>query len=170
MSRTSKTEPYTVRSIEYALTFSLKPNIYRNTIGLQLDMGERDINMFISDMKAEGLLLAELTPNANIHFHGLFVFNVKEPILKRIEFFVKDYFRKSKVIGFICMKPVVETIGWLQYMLKDYDITKELLERNPIRWNHTLPILSNVHGIMMIEPYFNKKQIEENQNIKKEER
>lgn len=168
MSANSKNEPQkvkTIESMEYAITISLKPHIYRNDIDKQLEITMTEIREFLSNTKATGLLVTELTKASNIHYHGILKFNVNEQLCKRIPFMLNDYFRKSKIIGFICTKQLTDQIGWIQYMLKNYSDTKDLMKINPIRFNKGITEISEEFGIITQYPYLTHEEITKYKDI-----
>lgn len=122
-------------TVDYAITFTLRSTMYKYQIEVQKNKAHEDIALFIKDLDACGIICTEITPNGNVHFHGLLNFRVYENIAKRIDFYVKDYFRRSKVIGFTCLKQITEFQGWIRYCLGEYSKTKDLLNSNPIIYN-----------------------------------
>lgn len=154
------------RTQSFAITITIRPKYFNLSIEDQLNKAEPDILTFLSDMNAHGIITTEITKNGNLHFHGTIDINLMNKYHKNIDFFCKDYFRFSKNIGFICVKPITDEVQWLQYILKDYDVTKDLLDRNPIRFN------SNGKSFFEYDPnnhqYYSAEFLEKNANQKSE--
>lgn len=161
----SQNERY--KSIPIAVTFTLKPSVFTHCLDKQIQLSMSQIRDFIDCTNSSGFLIVELTKNYNVHFHSTMELMVPEKYLHKLEYYVKDYFRKSKIIGFIVVKPITDEIKWLQYMLKNYDKTLDYLEefdyKSPILWNSTYTT-----DKLQLMRYYSTKQIIDNKNISEE--
>lgn len=128
--------PEKITSVDYFITFTLKPHQHKEDVDDQRSKGIKLIEGFYELLEASGLLVFELTKSMNVHFHSLVKFHTTESVLKRIKFHIHDYFRKSKVIGFIDFQQATDYNKVLMYLLYDYDETKLFTDLNPICWNY----------------------------------
>lgn len=119
-------------TIFYALTITLKPKMYNHQAEEQYDIAKPVIyNMNLG----EATVICELTKAYNVHFHCLIEVNetatFKGPKGKLISFerYVCDKFRNNPVIGFVYVKKCTDKSGWITYMLKDIEQTKQNIAR-----------------------------------------
>lgn len=114
-------------SNEYAITITLKPSMYHMTAVMQRNAIQGIINS-LTDIKIS--VMVELTKSFNVHLHG----TVKVPMkgLKSPEHIVNDVFRNLKDVGYVCVKPIDDYPHWQSYCLKDYAVTKNELNENPV--------------------------------------
>lgn len=129
-----------------AITLTIQPKHYRENIDKQYDLVKNELLMAPFYLS----LVTEITKNGNLHFHGL----VKEFIIanrKRGTFrqFIHNFFRKSKVIGFVNLTEVTDQRGWYEYCFKDYNKTKEDLDFAPIVILNDVPDFP--HGLEIIQ-------------------
>lgn len=120
---------------EYFLTLTLKPFLYKESVKRQLEITEDQIKDFLKHMDASGVMVFETTKSANVHYHALLTFNVPEFISKRLIYYVQDYFRKSKVIGFVDCQQVIDYKKVLFYLFYDYEETELNTEIKPVQFN-----------------------------------
>lgn len=139
-----------IKSVDYFVTFTLRPTQYKHSIAVQLEKADYQILEFFEHMNTEGILVFELTKSANIHYHGILSFRCDDHRLKRLEFYIKDYFRKSSIIGFIDMSQVLDYNKTLTYLFKDYDDTKLFTECHPIRFNQKLEYVEDIQSYMTV--------------------
>lgn len=156
-----------IRTQEYALTMTLKPSLFKLPLQEQIERSMVDIYKFMEYLTAEGLLIAEITKNANIHYHGILTFNVRSKYSTYIEYHIKDLLRTSTKVGFICIKPVTEETKWKQYILKDISATSALINMNPIVYN--LKSIDESKGSLewkSYSPYMTSEEIQANRDLK----
>lgn len=100
---------------QYDLTHELLPKIYTAA-------GCKNISM-----------VAELTKNADIHYHGTFTYPGYN--LMKVIYILKNVMRKYKEFGFAMYKVVDDEEGWVDYLGKEIEQTQEMLGRRPIICN-----------------------------------
>lgn len=118
-------------SVEYAFTVTLLPKIYTHPAEKQYDLTYIEIMRILEGQSQAYTLIAELTKGANIHYHGIIKyldFKAKTNLTKQ---FI-DAFRNSKLFGHINIKQVTDLKGWVDYLQKDIDSTRESINRPPI--------------------------------------
>lgn len=116
-------------TVGYCITLTLKPKLYVATPENQVDYSD----LFIRFMEAKGAkltLVAELTKQYNIHYHGYI--ELPKKLSKNPIKYIYDVLRKMEYYGFTCIKPCTDYEGWYQYMIKDYYHTKDNININPI--------------------------------------
>lgn len=121
-------------SNEYAVTITLKPSMYHMTAVMQRNAIQGIINSFTAAVKMS--VICELTKSFNIHLHGTIKVN-RDALNKSVkgkspEHQIHDLFRNIKDIGFVCVKPIDDYPHWQQYCLKNYKLTKDELNENPV--------------------------------------
>lgn len=124
-----------IKSVDYFMTFTLKPLMYSKVILYQMNKGYEHIEMLFDSLKFEGLCVFELTKGLNVHFHALGNFNTGYDVKDRILPLVHDFFRKSKIIGRIDIQQCIDWSKTYRYLLKDHDETKTITTENPILYN-----------------------------------
>jgi len=122
--------PY--NSVKYAFTVTLQPQLYKSSIQDQYDNTYLELSKRLKCLASTVALIAECTPNKNIHYHGMIQFHVKTK--DHILDFV-DLFRKSKIFGYKNIKQIEDESGWLEYITKDVLHTRSILNRPPIILN-----------------------------------
>lgn len=115
-------------SSEFALTITLHPKMYHMAMIMQRNALQGILNSLQEYCKMS--MIVEITTSYNIHAHG--VIQVPLNHNKSVQHIVHDIFRCIKDIGFICVKPIDDSEGWLDYCLKDYHITNTELIENPV--------------------------------------
>lgn len=103
-----------------ACTFTLKPVQYRCPLSKQYE----NVKSVLSDSPFKFSLVCEITNSGNLHMHGIIdqIHKVQYGTFKQS---VVEYFRLSKVVGFICLKELTDKDGWINYCFKNYFITKK---------------------------------------------
>lgn len=116
---------------KYALTVTLKPNLYRYKAEQQYDTTYikliDKLNILSSSKK---LVVAELTNSANIHYHCMLIFPLG--IAKCYQKYIIDGFRNMKEFGFVCVKQITDEQGWIEYLTKNLKETQMAIQRPPI--------------------------------------
>lgn len=153
------------RTMAFAITLTIRPKYFPLSLERQLDISEADILTFLSDMDSRGFIIAEITKNANIHYHGIIDMNLQNRYHQKIDLYIKDYFRYSNKIGFVCVKPITDEVRWSQYIMKDLNSTNAFLERNPIRFNSNGKSVFDPDGHIDNMLYYSKEYISKNSNI-----
>lgn len=119
----------------YSLTITLKPKLYSFGVEQQYDLAKPIVtNLNIGKMTC----VAELTKSYNVHFHMLLerdttlqcIGSKGRPI--SFEHFIANKFRNSDTIGFFQLKKIDNKQGWIDYMSKDIQKTKEDMGRRVV--------------------------------------
>lgn len=82
-------------------------------------------------------IVAELTQQANIHYHSYVRF------YGNVEDFILEYKHMTKELGFCEIKTIFDINNWIKYMRKDIEKTKEILSmktpfaRNPRNYKNS---------------------------------
>jgi hypothetical protein len=136
-------------SQHYAITITLKPKWYKINASNQLARTATYILQALVSMGRFSITY-ELTPQGNIHYHGVIEFSQmwymnKHPIMRW-----HNYWRRDEYVGFTCIKVMTDGEGWKKYVMKDVHRTNELLAgafkyTNPIRDKHQLVDYLPVH-------------------------
>lgn len=121
------------KSIRYAFTVTLNPKLYNEPASQQFDKSSEELFKHLVLMfNANFVLVSELTKNYNIHYHGSIEFIMidvkKYNLMKR---FV-DSFRKSKLFGFVNIKPIDNEPIWIDYIGKEFHNFCSDTNRRPI--------------------------------------
>lgn len=120
---------------QYAITITVNPKFYSLTLEEQYDLLQEELNDICNVNEIHLDLIVELTQSFNIHGHGYISIPRKqstESPPKRIH----DFFRKSKIIGHIMVKPIDHYNGWYDYCVKEFRTTKQNMMRDPVIHNH----------------------------------
>lgn len=117
-------------SWELALTVTLKPKMFSKEPEKQYDETATPLLLKLADKMEELLIIAECTKSMNVHYHLMCRMKLKEGQYATKE--LHKLFRNDIMFGFINVKPVTDIPGWLEYIKKDLDITKGMLNRRPI--------------------------------------
>jgi len=152
--------PEKFTTVEYFITFTLKPYQYKDDVETQRSRGIKAIEGFFLALEASGLVIFELTKNMNVHFHSVVKFHTHQSVINRLKFHIHDYFRASKVIGYVDFQQVLDYNKVLKYLLYDYKETEQLTQLNPICWNEK----NEYQEIGQVEyfgykPYITKEEI-----------
>lgn len=122
-------------SYEMAFTVTLKPKLYDYRATEQYDLSFQQIfeKLLLLSYKNQFTLVAELTKNFNIHYHGI----VKMPLegkscMKKFH----DAFRGSKLFGFVNIKQITEQPIWIEYISKEIGNTRDLVSRPPVIYDY----------------------------------
>lgn len=119
---------------DYAFTITLKPPLYRFNLREQIEK-TKDKLLKMTNYVAKLTLVAEVTKNLNVHYHGIVAFEKEDQYHGCSEQYCaafKDVFRKSKDFGFICIKPIDNFPKWVAYILKDRKRTFALTRTHPL--------------------------------------
>lgn len=116
-------------SQRYSFTVTLKPVLFRVPAESQYDKTTESLCDMLRDVSHTYTLVAELTKNMNIHYHGVIIFHMGPKNL--IKKFV-DAFRAHAKFGFVCIKVITDEPGWIDYISKELKNTYESIGRRPI--------------------------------------
>jgi len=116
---------------DYALTVTVSAFVKQQKAELQLSATAMLLVQLLQPSKMT--IVAELTKNFDVHYHCT-VAPRRASVVKvknMCKYFV-DKFRGIKHFGFICVKPVQDYKGWMDYMKKDLVTTRDLIKMNPV--------------------------------------
>jgi len=126
-------------SREYAFTITLLPRLYKMDADAQYDLTHLPVAKMLlafGPITQLGLtLIAELTKQFNIHYHGVFRVNTQYDVLypdKRLRKQFVDHFRKHALFGFVNISLVKDLTVWTDYIKKEIPDTKLLIGRCPV--------------------------------------
>jgi len=117
-------------TFKYSFTVTLKPNLFKLIAEEQYDKTYLPLYKHLAAMSHKFTLIAELTKNANVHYHGMIQFPMNKKVIFRKKFI--DSFRKSKEFGFVNITQITDEEGWRKYIIKDINETREAIGRPPI--------------------------------------
>jgi len=112
----------------YFFTLTLQPKYYKYKPEEQYDMTYMSIFQTIWALGSNIAIIAELTKNYNIHYHGLIDSEGYSNLVK----YFRDAFRNHKYVGYISIEQVVNEPKCKEYIIKDLMHTKEQISRPPI--------------------------------------
>lgn len=121
-----------MESVKYSFTITLKPNLFQYKAEEQYDKSYLTLVKHLMTLSKKFSVVAELTKNYNIHYHGIITFTLHE---KQKSNFMKkftDSFRKNTCFGFVNIKQITDEQGWINYITKDLKITRESICRPPV--------------------------------------
>lgn len=124
-------------SVKYAATITLQPKLYKYKPEEQYDKSYMHIAKQLMALGTKVDLVAELTKNYNIHYHLVIQFVNFKPKSNLMLMF-HNAFRNDPIVGFVNIKQIEDEVKWLDYIMKDINITKETINRPPI-------ILNEIH-------------------------
>lgn len=116
-------------SVDYAITLTLKPVIYRHAPEKQFSLVSENIRNNFPN--CQFTIIAELTKQYNIHFHGFIKVDLNK-INIHPEKYLFDRIRKYSALGFAVIKQVTEYNVWKDYILKDKKNTESILNLDPV--------------------------------------
>lgn len=134
----------------YAFTITLKPKCYDTSLRHQLQHTYRSIlNRLIGDEEYphKVTLVAESTKQCNIHYHGIIAFNHWTLRGRRVDVYWYNLWRKHTFVGFTLIKVMENEQGWIEYITKDIDETKDKLSNC-----HVKPVIQDDHDIQPLPP------------------
>lgn len=140
--------------MRFAVTMTVSPKLFKNKAEHQYDDTVYVIIEYLRKIDHMGYtLVAEITKNANIHYHMMI--DVKDMSLMKFTKLFKDLLRSENKLGFSCVKLVDNEKGWTEYMLKDYNETYKLIGR-PVIINDDLHKADHID--YPYKGYFNDEQ------------
>lgn len=116
-------------SVEYAYTLTLKPKAFAQEPEDQYDKTSAHASARLKTLSDQFTLIAELTKNYNIHYHGIIKFPLSKKNLMK-EFY--KCFRTDLIIGYVNIRQIDDKPKWLEYISKDLSKTKEVIGRRPL--------------------------------------
>jgi hypothetical protein len=108
-------------SCDFALTITLKPQIYRETAEEQYRQTAYNVAKLFSKCKLT--LIAELTQSCNIHYHGIIA--VPITISSQPRKYIFDQIRKYSKLGKTTVVQMTNYEGWSDYLSKDLQETSK---------------------------------------------
>lgn len=117
------------KSVDYSFTVTLKPIVCTAPPEYQYDRTYLEIIKRLRCLNCKITCVAELTKNYDIHYHGIISFNV---LSKSYEKDFKDLFRSSRIFGYNYIKQIDDMPGWSQYIGKDLNSFRDIMNRPPI--------------------------------------
>lgn len=120
-------------SVEYAFTLTLKPKIFAQEPEDQYDKTSAHASARLKTLSDQFTLIAELTKNYNIHYHGIIKFPLSKKDLMK-EFY--KCFRTDLIIGFVNIRQIDDMPKWTEYISKDLDRTCKAINRRPLIYDN----------------------------------
>lgn len=117
------------QSVKYAFTITLQSKMFKYTPQEQYDHTYLELCKRLKALGTTLTVIAELTLNANIHYHGVIQFHVKSKS-HLVDF--KNCFRTSKIFGYSVLKQIEDEAGWSEYVLKNVRETTMTINRPAI--------------------------------------
>lgn len=124
-----------VWSYDIAVTVTLPERYKRMSAELQLEHTKTSLLECFDNMEVS--LVAELTQNYDIHYHGICRVPIERVKHGHVLRYVKDRLRK---FGFVCVKQVEDYPGWVEYLKKDI--------RTTIKEHRIYPIVKDDYDIL----------------------
>lgn len=113
-------------SCKFFFTVTLRPNLYKDIAEEQYDLtAERLLNHIKEDYPCcvKTTIVAELTKNMNIHYHGIIMFDLNEVRFKNLSKYFIDSFRDNKKFGFVNISQIEDEKKVLDYVSKSIQDT-----------------------------------------------
>jgi len=120
-----------IYTVDYAVTLTLKTKMRDLETERQYNASSQEVIQLFTCNNIKATIIYELTKNDDIHYHGI----CKMPLQKHIRdnvIWLRNRFRRNKIIGFVCIKPVDDYHKWVEYISKDIATTKQRLGNIPI--------------------------------------
>lgn len=128
-------------SVKYAFTVTLKPRAFVEPGDVQYDKASYGLYKHLKALCRALTLVAELTKNCNIHYHGIITFtNASIKNVKRFH----DSFRGNSIFGYVNIVQITDLNGWVDYLKKSIHDTCCVIERPPILCDE-FNVLSDFH-------------------------
>lgn len=126
--------PQDKKTQDYAFTITLKPKMFVHPLKKQLALTKDVLKELFSLTCAQYTLVAEVTKNFNIHYHGIVNFHVINEFHNSDHYICmfKDCFRKSSQFGYTVVKVIDDFPKWSAYILKDRQKTYSLTHVHPM--------------------------------------
>jgi len=130
--------------MDYAITFTLRPMMYRMTAVQQFSYMTTDMLNLAKRYKMT--LIAELTKEHNIHYHGI----VELQNHKHLDQLLNEI-RPILRIGRKEIEPVKDKDKWITYIYKEVKITAEILNESPIIYDGQKKNQANIETYLFPE-------------------
>lgn len=121
-------------SVKYAFTITLQPKLYKYKPDEQYDKSYMHIAKQLKALNTRVDLVAECTKSYNLHMHGILQFINYKPKSNLMLMF-HNLFRNDPIVGFVNIRQIDDEIKWLDYIMKDVNVTVELISRPPMILN-----------------------------------
>lgn len=119
-------------SFNYAFTITLKPVSFKLEPEQQYDKTYLHVRSQLISLGFKVTLVAELTKNMNVHYHGVINFKLGDDCkIKVIKEFHKQ-FRNDLIIGFVNIRQIDDDQKWNEYIKKSLHDTNKAIGRRPI--------------------------------------
>lgn len=113
-----KLRPKMAYSVDYAITITIMPSLYRKTYEEQYNETANSIKNLFHDCKLT--LVAELTQAYNIHYHGIIAYPLCDGGgSKDVRKIIFDRLRKYSKVGNTKIDQITDYNGWVKYIQKD---------------------------------------------------
>jgi len=109
---------------DYSFTVTLKPKMYGDEPEIQYDKVTYNLYTLLKTLSNNFTLVAEVTQNMNIHYHGIIELHHKKKWY--------SVFRKSDMFGFTVCLEITKMVTWKEYISKSIVQTNTDLNRRPI--------------------------------------
>lgn len=121
-----------ITSQKYAFTVTLKPVMYRWSARVQYTKTHRQLMECVKNL-GQVTLVAELTKNGNIHYHGVIQFNMRTGYKGLITQLFHDRMRTlCNVFGHHNITPITDEEGWISYLKKGQESFLTTVEMAPV--------------------------------------
>lgn len=121
-------------SVKYAFTLTLQPKLYKYKPEEQYDLTYMHVTTLLKALISTVDVIAELTVNCNLHYHGVIQFKSFKKS-QNLELLFRNTFRADKYIGFVNIRQLTDEEGWLEYITKDISHTRNSINRPPVLLN-----------------------------------
>jgi hypothetical protein len=130
----------------YFVTITLDPKLYKYTSLTQFEMTACEVHNIIDHASLDYGCVAELTDDANVHYHAWIDFRSYS---HRIQFI--NRIKKCRILGFIKInkEPIENVVRVYDYMIKQYKITKQYI-------NSCKDIIMKPFGLKTPQPNINE--------------
>lgn len=139
--------PY--QSVKYSFTVTLQNKMYVYKPEEQYDFTYLELIKRLKALGATFTIIAELTLNGNLHYHGIITFHQRS---KSHSLDFKNVFRTSKIFGYSNIKQIEDYEGWVEYIIKELHNTKDILCRPPIVYDDNKIVMSSLDGYIQDLP------------------
>lgn len=114
--------------VEFAITITLLPKMYKKPLEEQYDESISEIEKLSLDESFTISLIAEITKQHNVHYHGKIQTNTKGRDRSFLSH-IYNIFRNRTTTGFISVKEINDDIAWESYCVKNIEETHKHMDR-----------------------------------------
>lgn len=142
---------YTPFSVDYAITVTLAPKIYRASPPIQYRETIIELTSILLKL-GEFVIVPEVTKNYNVHYHIICKIPLSDKRKRKgAEYYIRNAFRNTKFFGFINIKQCDDVSGWEEYMFKDLPDTITLLNLDESFLSTKKENLEQYHAIHRVD-------------------